>query len=373
MPTFRVYIRRPTTNPPIWDFSQTVVAADRHIALQNAYATWVSESHSTPPPPLSVCQYDVQERFTLSETYNIEDFPTIVLLDQMTSTYRNTQIGNFRPLSLITNSDDADDLFSLVQKSKKAPGSTNIAVVETEGPSSVDGKPTQNALDIYNDMLTLSSLANVVAMHQVYTSNPGGFDITNPSGASAFIRAQVVQLNDTFTRRLGAYALPGETTAHHYNKTMLSADLHLDFLTTLFASFNFPEKALTKLDSILNSVKDSLKNLKMKMESETETLDHMIFVNYIEAVDIEGIPEKVLVGKIRMFYLKINQKSWKAVVGKSSVSKITFTMDYFDTIFTINSNLVRNDISSIQELIKHFTGHNFEEMKKLTSPLTVTK
>lgn len=297
----------------------------------------------------------------------------VVTLDEMVSIFRNSHRTNFSPKALLASDDSSDDLFSMVQASKKDPGSTSIAVVDTNGPGTSEGKPTQDALAIYNDMLTLSSLANVVAMKGVYDAHPTQYNITDPKEATAFIQAQVVNLNDTFTRRLGAYALPGQTTAQHYNKNVLTADLHLEFLTTLFSSFAFPTSAMTKLDGILTQVKDSLANLKVGLESETQTLDHMIFTNYIEAVDIEGVPEKVLTGKIRMFYLKINQASWKATVGKSSVSKVNFTMDYFDTIFNINSNLVRSDISAITELIKKFTDQSFDEMSKLTSPTVVKR
>ena len=64
-----------------------------------------------------------------------------------------------------------------------------------------EGKPTQDAMEIYNDMLTLSSLANVVAMKEVYKDHPTKYDITKPQEASAFVQAQAVNLNDTFTRR----------------------------------------------------------------------------------------------------------------------------------------------------------------------------
>lgn len=297
----------------------------------------------------------------------------VVTLDEMVSTFRNSHRTNFRSKTLLAADDSSDDLFSMVQASKKAPGSTSIAVVDTKGPSTSNGKPTQDALAIYNDILTLSSLANVVAMKQVYNAHPEKYNITDPKEATSFIQAQVVNLNDTFTRRLGAYAIPGQTTAQHFNKEVLTANLHLEFLSALFSSFSFPTSAITKLDGILTQVKDSLANLKVGVESENQTLDHMIFTNYIEPVDIEGISEKILTGKIRMFYLKINQASWKATIGKSSVSKVSFTMDYFDTIFDINSNLVRSDISAITELIKKYTGKSFDEMSKLASPTTVQK
>ena len=307
---------------------------------------------------------------------SVVDAGNVVLLDEMVSTYRVSQRTNFRPITLAALAapeSEGNDLFSMIQASKDAPGTTSIAVVDTSGPAAPSGKPTQDALEIYNDMLTLSSLANVVAMQGVFKEDPTKYNITDPATASAFTQAQVVNLNDTFTRRLGTYALPGETTSQLYSKDVTSAALHLDFLSTLFQSFNFNPAAVAKLDGILTQVTDSLKNLNLSMESETQTLDHLIFTNYLEAMDIPGGSEKVLVGKIRLFYIKISQTSWKAVVAKQTIAHFDFTMNYFDTIFTINSNLLRGDIGHIQKLIQQFTNQSFDEVSKLTSPTVISK
>jgi len=56
MPTYRVYLRRPTTQAPIWDWSETVVATNAQLAIGHAYADW-KNSHPNPPvPPLSQCE-----------------------------------------------------------------------------------------------------------------------------------------------------------------------------------------------------------------------------------------------------------------------------------------------------------------------------
>lgn len=299
-------------------------------------------------------------------------FKEVVLLDEMISTYRASHLTQFPPGTTVLAGNESDDLFSMVQAAKKAPGSTSLAVVDkTESAADQHGKPTQDALEIYNDMLTLSSLANVVAMQEVYKEHPQQFDITKSEEAGAFIQAQTVKLNDTFTRRLGQYAIPGETTAESFRKNVTEADLHLDFLTKLFDSFNFNKVSLKKLDGILVQVTETLKNLQLKFESETHTLNHLIFTNYIEPLEIEGISDKILVGKIRLFYLKIKSSSWNVVIAKQTVSDFKFEMDYFDTIFTINSTLVRGDIVNIQSLIKEFTQHSFDDVKELTSPTVI--
>jgi hypothetical protein len=56
MPTYRVSIRRPTTNPPLWDWMQTVVAANQGIAVGQAYANWQNSQPNPPAPALGSCQ-----------------------------------------------------------------------------------------------------------------------------------------------------------------------------------------------------------------------------------------------------------------------------------------------------------------------------
>lgn len=55
MLTFKVYIRRPLTKPPIWDWSQTVVSRTSADAINSAYQAWVDSKPSIPVPKLSEC------------------------------------------------------------------------------------------------------------------------------------------------------------------------------------------------------------------------------------------------------------------------------------------------------------------------------
>lgn len=251
MTTFRLYIRGPTTPDPIWNYSKTVVGRSEQDALKDAYDSWVAENPNPKPPALDVCIWKVTPLVELDKAFaetpdaDIHKLPVhalhgvsksdaeslrkslgiktigdvashpmvraassgvdagnVVVLDEMVSTYRVSQRTNFRPITLGAlagpEKSEADDLFSMIQASKDAPRATSIAVVDTSGPVAPSGKPTQDAREIYNDMLTLRSLANVVAMQRVFKDHPTKYNITDPAEASAFIQAQVVNLNDTF-------------------------------------------------------------------------------------------------------------------------------------------------------------------------------
>jgi hypothetical protein len=55
MPTYRVSIRRPTTNPPIWDWAETIVRPDPQTAINDSYQHWVDSGPNPAPQPLANC------------------------------------------------------------------------------------------------------------------------------------------------------------------------------------------------------------------------------------------------------------------------------------------------------------------------------
>lgn len=59
MSTYRVYLARPTTNPPVWDFSTTIVRATQQQALEGAYQQWEESVAPEQLPPLADCRQQV--------------------------------------------------------------------------------------------------------------------------------------------------------------------------------------------------------------------------------------------------------------------------------------------------------------------------
>ncbi|MQR00708.1 hypothetical protein [Glaciimonas soli] len=56
MPAYRVSIARPSTNSPLYDWVQTVVASSSAAAIQECYANWVAAKPIPAPPLLSKCR-----------------------------------------------------------------------------------------------------------------------------------------------------------------------------------------------------------------------------------------------------------------------------------------------------------------------------
>ncbi|MGZ4954893.1 MAG: hypothetical protein ACXV8Q_07250 [Methylobacter sp.] len=61
MPTYRVYLARPTTNPPVWDFATTIVRATPQQALDGAYQQWAESVAPAHLPPLAECRQQVNQ------------------------------------------------------------------------------------------------------------------------------------------------------------------------------------------------------------------------------------------------------------------------------------------------------------------------
>ncbi|HEV2481553.1 MAG TPA: hypothetical protein VGS79_17905 [Puia sp.] len=62
MPTYRVYLRRPSTKPPVWDWSETIVRNNSGTALQDSYQHWVDSKPTPAVPPLDQCGSRVELR-----------------------------------------------------------------------------------------------------------------------------------------------------------------------------------------------------------------------------------------------------------------------------------------------------------------------
>lgn len=59
MKTYRVYLGRPETEPPMYNFSQNVLAPSASTAAGKAYQTWFRESRDV--PEFTVCRVSVHE------------------------------------------------------------------------------------------------------------------------------------------------------------------------------------------------------------------------------------------------------------------------------------------------------------------------
>jgi hypothetical protein len=261
-----------------------------------------------------------------------------------------------------TTTGDQGSLFALLHADSKAPSSTAIAVVPASGL-------TQDMQMQLNDVMMLTSFISVASMRQLYNTiyKSAPPDITTPAGAALFVQSAANAKTFVLTKALGGYLSLNTSAARAFSQSTTSADLHLDFLNTLFNGFNFPKSTIDELDGVLTSVTQTIGNLKMSWSDQSSTLDHMIFLYYFDQV--LGIDVKI--PKVRLYFLHIDQASWSASIGKSSVTHFQFNMNFIDSVYDMDVQQTAADRENIKGLLHTLTGHDLDELNKLLSPKAV--
>lgn len=256
------------------------------------------------------------------------------------------------------------DLNNILNNAVKAPGTTSIAAA----PNTLDSAMYQ----MLSQVQTLDAYISLLTSFCIYNEHPTVYDISVPQQASAFVRAMAKWRNYVITggavKAMAGYLPVNSIVTQNYSKELTSADLHLEFLSELFAGFGFPEATLIELDSILTKVVQKIGELKLSFETQRDTLDHFLTYYYFATVHGTGgkdQPPAMYVCKVRTFYLNVDQNSWKASVGKSTVSHFKFNMNYYDMDTTMNSGLVSTDMDIINSTIRTLTSKTEAEVKKL--------
>lgn len=256
------------------------------------------------------------------------------------------------------------DLTDILNNAVKLPSATSIATVPTT--------PDTAMYQMLGQVQTLDSYISLLTAFCVYNEHPEPYDITTPGGASAFARAwprwRSYVVTGGSVKALAGYLPVGSIVAQSFSKQVRSADLHLEFLSALFGGFSFPKAAMAQLDSILTNVAAKLGSASISFESQDATLDHFLSYYYFATVagtGGDGQPPAMYVAKVRTFFMHIDQSSWKLAVGKSSVQKFNFHMNYFDMDTTMNSALVAGDMATINATIQTLTGQTAKEVNAL--------
>lgn len=259
---------------------------------------------------------------------------------------------------------DQTDLNAILNNVVQVPGTTSIATVPNT--------PDSNMYQMLAQIQTLDSYVALLTAYCLYNEHPTPYDITDPQQAAAFTKATAKWRNYVITggavKAIAGYIPVAAITAQTFEKSVTSAELHLEFLSEIFGSFGLPTAAMTQLDTILTKVVAKLGDAKFSFESQSDTLDHFISFYYFETVTGtggDGQPPAMYAAKMAIFYLHVAQASWKAALGKSSVNKFGFSMNYYDMSTSMNAGLVANDMNAINGTIQTLTGKTAAQVNTL--------
>lgn len=251
------------------------------------------------------------------------------------------------------------DLSDLLNSVGKAPGATPVATVP-ESPQSYE-------LELLENVQTLESYIAVLTALVIYNKHPEPYDLSDGKQAMQFVidtaNAKNYVMSGGTVKDIALY-LPGmSASSDHKSITTTTATIHVDLLKTLFSGLSLAAGALTELDGVLTDVVDTLKNLKLSFQSQTETFNHQISYYYLAPVEGSNPPINQM--KVRFLYLEVDQKSWKAAVAKSKVEHFSFDMKLTTTDSVMNSGMVSSNSAAIAKSCVSLTSKDPEEIQKL--------
>jgi hypothetical protein len=246
-----------------------------------------------------------------------------------------------------------------------APGATTILSVPQ---TSAGGEEA-----LVQDMQTLDGYISVLTALVMYNKHPAMYDLSNGAEAAQFVIDLADARNFVVTggavKAIAMYLSMGEASSQQISKSTTSAELHVDFLITMFGSFGLPAAVLTELDGILTEVADSLKNLKLSFSAESQTLNH--FLTFTRLVPIEGTSPPLKQVEVHFIYIELDQSSWQASLGKSSVNHFALDMTITKTSATMNAGLVSANTSNIVNSLIGLTKDDPKTISEMTKVKTV--
>lgn len=255
---------------------------------------------------------------------------------------------------------DASDLNSLLNNMGKAPGASTTVTVPTQ--------PASNDLSLVQNVQTLDSYIATLTALVMYHNHPEPYDLSDKKQAAQFVidlaNARNYVVTGGVVKAIPMYLPMGEASTQTFHKTTTSANLHIELLNALFGALSLPEGVLMELDGILTEIADSLKSLQLSFERQTQTLNH--FVSFYHLVPVEGTKPAINQMQVEFIYLQIDQSSWKASVGKSSVDHFSFDMTMTRTKATMSAGIVGANTGQIVNSLMQLTQNDAASIANMT-------
>lgn len=263
-------------------------------------------------------------------------------------------------VSLAAATPGSGDLNDLLNSVGEAPGTSTVVTVPA-APVSGDAQLLQN-------MQTLDSYIAVLTALVMYNNHPDPYNLADPKQAAQFVIDTANARNFVVTggtvKALPMYLPMGEASTQSISKSTTSADLHVELLSAMFETLSLTPAVLKEIDGILTQVADTLKNLKLSFSSQSQTLNH--FVSFYHLTPVEGANPPLNKMDVDFLYLQLNQRSWEASVGKSSVKHFGLDFTLTRTKATMSAGLVAANTSSIVNSLLQLTGNDAATISKMT-------
>lgn len=254
----------------------------------------------------------------------------------------------------------SDDLNTLLNNVGTAPGATTVVTV----PAS----PVTGDAALIQNVQTLDSYIAVLTALVMYNQHPEMYNLSDKQQAAQFVIDLANARNFVVTggtiKAIPMYLPMGEASTQTISKSTTSADLHLELLTAMFGALGLPTAVMTEMDGILTEVGDSLKSLQLSFSTQTQTLNH--FVSFYHLVPVDGSNPVINQMNVDFIYLQMEQSSWLASVGKSSISNFNLNVTMTRTTATMSSGIVAANASSIVNSLMQLTTNDPTTISNMT-------
>jgi hypothetical protein len=264
--------------------------------------------------------------------------------------------------SSAANSDapSSGDINALLNNVGAAPGASTVVTVPAA--------PATGDMSLVQNVQTLDSYISVLTALVMYNKHPDAYDLSDKTQAAQFVidlaNARNYVVTGGTVKAIPMYLPMGEATTQSLNKSTTSADLHLDLLNAMFGSLGLPTQVLNEMDGVLTNIADTLKSLQLSFTTQTQTLNH--FVSFYHLVPVDGSNPPINQMNVDFIYLQMNQSSWEASAGKSTVSNFTLDVTITRTTATMSAGIVAANVGNIVNSLMQLTSNDATKISDMT-------
>ncbi|KAI5210763.1 hypothetical protein AUEXF2481DRAFT_7370 [Aureobasidium subglaciale EXF-2481] len=236
--------------------------------------------------------------------------------------------------------------------------------------------PTEAKANIPDNMLKLSQAQGAVSLYtniwsiamRTKRGHPDAYKVSIPEEASQLNADLADSVSQCLQGPLAGYLSKIDGNNGGIHKEMFTTDIHLEFLNTFFDSFGFQAGDIKELDGVLTNVVQALSSLKVSSSSTSSDVNHVMTTRGFREVivpDSSGSPEIVAYEPIiRSTYLHVAQSSWEVSIGKSSVEKVKFDMDYADDTYVLNVPIFDKHTAKLDAVMQSLICKNTADFGK---------
>jgi len=279
-------------------------------------------------------------------------------------------------------SDDKFDQMVAAMSGASSDPSTEVKNGVPPATSRVKMIPGFTVDDEPNQLARLDRAMAIIALYQNVWSismrtkrgHPDAYKISIPQEASQLNADLADAAANCLTGPLSGYFTATQTQQQSLGKEMMSTEIHLEFINKLFGDFSLPGATQKALDGILTDVVSSLSSLNIASASANADLNHYTLIptlRQIVMVDDNGKDQVVGIQPIiRAFYLHVAENTWSLAIGKSTITKVNFNMNYADLTFTVNQETFDKFADKMDTVISSLVNKNCADFGKgLSTPV----